>query len=220
MAKSADNPSSSKAALLRAAKALMEEEGYAAVTSRKVAARADLKAQLIHYYFESMDDLLLELFRGLAEEMIDRQAEAIRSEQPLRKLWNALADRRSRILLEQFLIMSAYNPALQEEMARFGRIFRDEQIAFLTALGAENGLGNFPWTAEFLSILMNALARALSVEPSYGLDLGNKEAQEVVDYYLDLFDRVVPDAETRIKRLERENATLRSRVAELTAKAG
>lgn len=218
MAKQSDQTSNSKAALLNAAKELMEQAGYAAVTSRRVAAQAGLKPQLVHYYFESMDDLLLELFRGLAKEMITLQAEAVGSERPLRQLWSALADRRRRILLEQFLIMSAYMPPLQEEMARFGRIFRDEQIRFMAVVVRENGLERFPWTPEFLSILFNALARSIAIEPSYGLDLGNSEALSVVEYYVDLFDKAVPAAETTIRRLEQEIAALRTQVADLTAK--
>jgi AcrR family transcriptional regulator len=218
MAKPTDSPPNSRAALLQAAKAVMEESGYAAVTSRRIAAKAGLKPQLVHYYFASMDDLLLELFRGMAKEMIDLQAQAIRSEHPLRQLWGVAADRGRRILLEQFLILSRYNPALQEEMARFGRIYRDEQIRFMAALCRENRLDPIPWTPEFLAILFNALARAISIEPSYGLELGNRQAREVVDYYIDLFDKAVPDPETMIKRLERENAALRARLAELTTK--
>lgn len=196
----------------------MEEAGFAAVTSRRVASKAGLKPQLVHYHFDSMDDLLIELFRGLAKEMIDLQAEAIASDRPLRRLWEVLADRRKRVLLEQFLIMSAFNPLLQEELGRFGRVFRDEQIRFMSAVVRENDLDRFPWTPEFLSILFNALARAISVEPSYGLDLGNSEAMEVITYYLDRFDNVLPDAQTTIKRLESENAALQARIASLTGR--
>lgn len=196
----------------------MEEAGYAAVTSRRIAAKAGLKPQLVHYYFASMDDLLLELYRGLAKEMIELQAEAIRSERPLRQLWGVAADRRRRILLEQFLIMSAYNPALRDEMAHFGRIYRDEQIRFMAALARENGPDRIPWTPEFLAILFNALARAIAIEPSYGLELGNRQARQVIDYYVDLFDKAVPDPETTIERLERENAALQARLAELSTK--
>ena len=49
--------------LLDAAEQLMRDEGYAAVTSRRVAEKAGLKPQLVHYYFRTMDDLFLELYR-------------------------------------------------------------------------------------------------------------------------------------------------------------
>ena len=54
--------------LLDAAEQLMLEEGYAAVTSRRLASKAGLKPQLVHYYFRTMEDLFLEVFRRRAEE--------------------------------------------------------------------------------------------------------------------------------------------------------
>src|SRR5206468_95194 len=49
--------------LLDAAEELMLEDGYAAVTSRRVAERAGLKPQLVHYYFRTMDEMFIEVFR-------------------------------------------------------------------------------------------------------------------------------------------------------------
>ncbi len=54
--------------LLDAAEQLMLEEGYAAVTSRRLASKAGLKPQLVHYYFRTMEELFLEVFRRRAEE--------------------------------------------------------------------------------------------------------------------------------------------------------
>ena len=57
-----------RAKLLDAAEQLMLEEGYAAVTSRRVGRKAGISPQLVHYYFQTMDDLFLEVFRRRAEE--------------------------------------------------------------------------------------------------------------------------------------------------------
>ena len=64
--------SKTRAQLLDAAERLLREEGYAAVTSRRVAAKAGLKPQLVHYYFRTMDDLFVEVFRRRAEENMAR----------------------------------------------------------------------------------------------------------------------------------------------------
>src|ERR1700686_4224317 len=73
--------------LLDAAEQLMLEEGYAAVTSRRLADRAGLKPQLVHYYFRTMDDLFLAVFRRRAEQGLKSQARALESPQPLWALW-------------------------------------------------------------------------------------------------------------------------------------
>ena len=84
--------SATRDALLDAALRLLVEEGYASVTSRKVAGRADLKPQLVHYYFRTMDDLFLALVRRGAAQNLERQARALESDQPLRALWELATD--------------------------------------------------------------------------------------------------------------------------------
>src|SRR3984893_8602238 len=69
--------------LLDAAEQLMLEEGYAAVTSRRLANKAGLKPQLVHYYFRTMEELFLEVFRRRAEEGLQVQATALQLPQPL-----------------------------------------------------------------------------------------------------------------------------------------
>src|SRR5271165_5134390 len=76
--------------LLDAAEQLMLEEGYAAVTSRRVAEKAALKPQLVHYYFRTMDDLFLAAFRRRAEEGLEVQAQVLQARQPLWALWTVL----------------------------------------------------------------------------------------------------------------------------------
>lgn len=82
-----------RAILLDAAEQLMLEEGYAAVTSRRVASKAGLKPQLVHYYFRTMDDLFLDVFRRRGEEGLQRQAEALASAQPCGRCGNSAPTR-------------------------------------------------------------------------------------------------------------------------------
>jgi TetR/AcrR family transcriptional regulator len=61
----------SKTRLIEAAERLMREEGYAAVTSRRVASKAGLKPQLVHYYFRTMDDLFLAILeQGAGQDRV------------------------------------------------------------------------------------------------------------------------------------------------------
>src|ERR1700689_5682540 len=81
-----------RSVLLDAAEQLMIEEGYAAVTSRRVAEKAELKPQLVHYYFRTMDDLFLAAFRRRAEEGLEAQARGLQARQPLWALWRVRTD--------------------------------------------------------------------------------------------------------------------------------
>ena len=53
--------------LLEATAQIMHDEGYAAATSRRVAAKAGIRQPLVHYYFPTMDDLFLAVLREGAD---------------------------------------------------------------------------------------------------------------------------------------------------------
>src|ERR1044071_8381096 len=74
-------------ALIKATAQVMLEEGYAAASSRRVAAKAGGKPALVHYYFPSMDDLFLAVLREGAETNLYRQREALAGDAPLHALW-------------------------------------------------------------------------------------------------------------------------------------
>src|SRR6188472_3336732 len=92
--------------LLDAAEELLLQEGYAAVTSRRVAAAAGLKPQLVHYYFRTMDDLFLELFRRRAEENVVRFERAIAQDGSLTNLWQLNKDSRGAVFTLEFMALA------------------------------------------------------------------------------------------------------------------
>ena len=178
---------SSRELLLDAAEALMTESGYAAVTSRRVAARAGLKPQLIHYYFRSMDDLFVALYRRYANRMIENQ-EAIRdSATPLRDLWRVTTEARG-VLLSEFIALANHRKVIQQEITEFGHRFRQNQIRMLARLLEKDDTGAFPWSPEFASMLLNSVARSVAVEGEFGITEGHAEALELLEQFIDRFD--------------------------------
>ena len=57
----------------------MLDEGYAAVSTRRIAAKAGTDKALVHYYFGTMDDLFIAIFRRSAERGAVRIGEALAS---------------------------------------------------------------------------------------------------------------------------------------------
>src|SRR5512147_1787923 len=111
--------SKTRAQLLDAAERLLLEEGYAAVTSRRVAAKAGLKPQLVHYYFRTMDDLFLEVFRRRAEENMARIERAVAADGSLRALWQLNADLRGAAFSIEFVALANHRKAIRAEIARY-----------------------------------------------------------------------------------------------------
>src|SRR4051812_29261143 len=133
--------SSTRAQLVDAAEHLLLEEGYAAVTSRRIAARAGLKPQLVHYYFRTMDDLFVEVFRRRAEENVERLRKAVESDGSLRNLWALNADPRGARFNTEMVALANHRKALRSEIAAYAERYRTDQLAAIGAALRQAGVG-------------------------------------------------------------------------------
>ena len=121
-----------RAQLLDAAERLLLEDGYAAVTSRRVAAKAGLKPQLVHYYFRTMDDLFVAVFRRRAEDNLAR-FERVRRPPTARCawLWEVNADPRRAGFMIEFVALANHRKAIRAEIAAYAERWRALQVAAL-----------------------------------------------------------------------------------------
>jgi AcrR family transcriptional regulator len=170
--------------LLDAAEQLMLEEGYAAVTSRRLANKAGLKPQLVHYYFRTMEELFLEVFRRRAEEGLEVQAQALQSEQPLWAVWRFGTDPAFTQISMEFMALANHRKDMRAEIAYYAERFREQQrkavAAALQRYGAENeDVPPVVWT-----VLMTSLSRFLVLEQAIGMSGGHAETVELVENYL------------------------------------
>lgn len=65
--------SSSEAALLDAAERLLVDVGYSGITTRRLAEEAGLNHGLVHYYFGSIENLLVGTLERFTKRLIERQ---------------------------------------------------------------------------------------------------------------------------------------------------
>jgi TetR/AcrR family transcriptional regulator len=165
--------SRTRAQLLDAAEALLVDEGYAAVTSRRVGAKAGLKPQLVHYYFRTMDDLFLEVFRRRAEENLARLERTLTTDPSLQALWDFNADLRGAAFTMEFAALANHRKAIRAEIARYAERFRAAQVEALTRSLAARGI-----TAEELPpivahLTITGLAQILALEKALGVTAGH-----------------------------------------------
>jgi AcrR family transcriptional regulator len=177
--------SKTRSQLVDAAEQLLLEEGYAAVTSRRVGARAGLKAQLVHYYFRSMDDLFLEVFRRRADENLARAERLLAAGGSLRTLWQLNADLRGAAFNTEFVALANHHKAIRAEVARYAERFRTLQLDALAHALAEDGVGadRLPPVAALL--LMTGLSQVLSLERALGVTAGHDETLAFVAHVID-----------------------------------
>ena len=180
----ADDPVNRKA-LLDAAERLMLEEGYAAVTTRRVAARAGLKPQLVHYYFESMDQLLLDLVRRATAHGRDTLARALASPTPIRRLWEWSTDTEATALQIEMMALGNHRKAIRAELADGARRLRRMQVDALSEALERSGIVDDVVRADALMMVLTSVSRVLVMEKSLGVTSGHRNMRALVEHYLD-----------------------------------
>ncbi len=177
-----------RTALLDAVERLMLSEGYAAVTSRRLAAEAGVNAGLVYYYFGPMDNLFVEVFRRSAERMLDRQSEALASDKPLWALWDLIRDQTNTGLNLEFLALGNHRKAVRSEMKQFSERFRHVQFAGLSKILAKYDVDTKQWPPEAVMLFMDGVARFMGEERAYHLQLGHAQATAVVERLISQFE--------------------------------
>src|SRR5215213_6593462 len=148
--------------LLDAAEELLLQEGYAAVTSRRVADAAGLKPQLVHYYFRTMEDLFVEIFRRRADEDLVRFERAVAADGSLRSLWRLNADPRGAMFSIEFVALANHRKAIRAEIARYAERFRAIQLEALGAALEAAGVGADQLPPIAVLLLMTGLSQVLA----------------------------------------------------------
>jgi AcrR family transcriptional regulator len=186
--------SKTRSQLLDAAEALLLEEGYAAVTSRRVAARADLKPQPVHYYFRTMDDLFLEVFRRRAEENLTRVEREISSEDvSLRDLWELNDDPRGAAFTVEFIALANHRKEIRAEIARYAERYRAAQVDALRSALARRGVTAADVPAEAALLLMTGLSQVMALESALGVTAGHAATRAFVEEAVARLDAQVTD---------------------------
>ena len=177
--------SKTRARLLEAAEQLLLEEGYAAVTSRKVGARAGLKPQLVHYYFRTMDDLFIEVFRRRAEENVSRFERAMAEGPSLRTLWRLNADLRGAAFSVEFVALANHRKEIRAEIARYAERFRAAQLDAITAALETDGVPAVQVPPIVALLMMTGLSQVLALEEALGVTAGHDATIAFVQNIID-----------------------------------
>jgi AcrR family transcriptional regulator len=183
--------SKTRGVLLDAAERLMLEEGYAAVTSRRTAARAGLKPQLVHYYFRTMDDLFLALFRRRADQGLERQARALTSAQPLWSLWDLSRDPRGTALTMEFTALANHRKAIRAELSASAERYRTGLLEAFRMVLARYEIDETEYPPMVCAVLLTSISTFLVIEQAM-LEMSTGHA-ETVTFVEDVIRRLEGD---------------------------
>jgi AcrR family transcriptional regulator len=175
-------------AMLDGAQDILREAGYAALTSRSVADRVGVKQRLVYYYFQTMDDLIVETFRRLSTRELERLRQALSSERPLHEIWNVSVHTSDARMISEFMALANRIEGLRKEVIHFIRESRAIQVEALTAaLQRQSRSTHIPTVG--LALLATSVALAINREAQLGMADGHSEIIGVIDDFLASLER-------------------------------
>jgi AcrR family transcriptional regulator len=193
----------SRVRLIEAAAQIINSEGYAALSARTLAERVGLKRQIVHYYFRTMDDLLLAVIRHYGDEAVSRFSQAVTSQDPLQAIWEVKPD--SSATTFAFIAMASHKTAIREEMLKYLHKLRELQSkAVERYLKARQIKSELPPIA--VAILLQSISQTLNAETSLGTTMGHAETRAVVVRWLTGLSLEVPERRQPARRSERRSA--------------
>jgi len=174
-------------AMLDAAEETLREEGYAALTSRRVGERVGVKQRLVYYYFQTMDDLIIAAFQRLSVREMARLRGAVAAERPLRNVWDVCVHTADARLISEFMALANRIRGLRVEVIKFIEESRALQVKALTTALKRKPRLRVP--AAGLAMLATSVALALIREAELGISAGHQEIKAAIDDLLAEIER-------------------------------
>ena len=178
--------------LIEATARIMREEGYAAATSRRVAAKAGVKQALVYYYFPTMDDLFVEVLRTGAEVALSRMRALLSEDDPLQALWLINSDSVVTTLNAEFMALANHRKLIGAELKAYAERVRDIETAAVTMVLRANGVDLDKYPPVAISMLIAQTARSLCNENAVGVTQGHDELGAFATYLMDLLRTPTP----------------------------
>jgi len=195
-------------ALLDAAERLLERDGFVGVSTRKVAKEAGINPALVHYYFDSIEDLCAHVISRFSEDLIERQRQIFTSDSSLAKQWRLATEplrsnigrRRMKVWFE-LSAMAVNQPALLRRMveinAEWRRIIREAVEREAERRGGR-ALGEF--SVEATAALMSVVLKGLYWENLQEFHEGHDELIAAADRLLSSFEPAAANGGGRGRR--------------------
>lgn len=175
--------------MMEAAEVILKEEGYAALTSRRITEYLGVKQRLLYYYFRTMDELVQQSFKRLSVRELERLKTAVSSDRPLHEIWDVSVNTSDARLVSEYMALANHNEGIREEVVKFIEQSRKIQIKALKKAMQAHGSGENLPQAEVVAFLGTSLALALNREASLGVTLSHAAVKKMISAF---FETVEP----------------------------
>ena len=174
-------------AIMDAAEKVIRDEGYAAVSSRRVAEVAAIQQSLVYYYFESMDDLLVATFQRRTERGMARYEKDARSDKPVAAIWKDLNEGLDARMSFAFVSLASYNERVRDVYTSFLSQSRKLQADVIAKDATARGIDISPATPTALAFIIHSTSLVMAREAALGMTEGHDEVRSLLEGLLEKF---------------------------------
>jgi AcrR family transcriptional regulator len=167
--------------ILDGAERVLQASGYGAITARSVAQEAGVKHQLVYYYFNDVDDLLLAAFKRRMDRGLDRLRQDAVSDRPVRAIWDDFSNAISAWLDFEYMALANHHDGVRQEIVRFQTEARAIQIEAIEKAYGEARAGEPRIPPAALAFLITWTAMALARERGTGFTQGHAEVTALME---------------------------------------
>lgn len=173
-----------RAQLIEAAAQILREEGGAAITARRIAEKVGLKRQIVHYYFGTIEELILAMIQREAAAAERRYEAVMQSEEPLRMLAQIGIDGSARSY--EITALAFRFSAVRAEFVRSLETFRRQHADALARHLEQRGVQSNVSTVVATTVML-ALSQVMSAEAALGVSEGHREINAFLESWLTAF---------------------------------
>ena len=176
-----------KDTFLDAAERLLVEVGYAGITTRAVAEEAGANKGLVHYYFGSMENLLVRVLERFTERLIVRQRDMYAVDAPFIEKWRQAmryldGDREYQKVWYELQALAWNRPELRERVAHVDEEWRAVLAEAFDQARREHSI-DMPLDA--LVALVATFNEGLILERLSGIETGHRALIDSIDAFLE-----------------------------------
>ncbi|HEU0248808.1 MAG TPA: TetR/AcrR family transcriptional regulator [Gaiellaceae bacterium] len=172
---------------LDAAERLLVEVGYAGITTRGVAEEAGANKGLVHYYFGSMENLLVRVLERFTERLIVRQRNMYAADAPFIEKWRQAMryldeDREYQKVWYELQALAWNRPELRERVAHV-----DEEWRAVLAEAFEQARREHPidMPVDAFVSLVATFNEGMILERLSGIETGHRALLDWIDEWLE-----------------------------------
>lgn len=174
-------------ALLDAAEQLLVEVGHAGITTRRLAETAGVNHGLVHYYFGSMENVLVRALERFTRRLVDRQRAMYAADAPFVEKWRTAMrflttdDIAYEKVWLELQALSWNRPELRQQVAAVDAEWRQVLTEAFAAPREDYGI-DMPINA--LVSLVTTFNVGMMLERQVGVDTGHRELLAWIDLWL------------------------------------